>query len=76
MYLKLCPFCGGECYIVFNETVGDYKNPTPFTPICSDCGCDLGGFETRELAIKAWNKRYEPRMPNGAYVPAGNTRLK
>ena len=66
--LKPCPFCGGEANIIKNE------HPRLHRPIknglyhveCCECNVmigydtDYGGqFDTKEEAIKAWNKRTE-----------------
>lgn len=73
-YLKLrnCPFCGGEAIFVSDYKDSGYvqcKKCLACTAIC------VGGQYVSD-AYKLWNKRYEPRSPNGAYVPAGNARLK
>lgn len=48
--LKKCPFCGGEAEIA------GYKI---FWVICKECTAETKGFDTREEAIEAWNRRAE-----------------
>ena len=46
--LKKYPFCGGEAEIA------GYKI---FWAICKECTAETKGFDTREEAIEAWNRR-------------------
>ena len=66
--LERCPFCGGEAKIENNDrtlydrkTLGvvgvEYNNPECFWIKCMDCDAFVGGFETEEEAIAAWNRR-------------------
>jgi Lar family restriction alleviation protein len=55
---KTCPFCGGhdiEVYEHYGKAAGlEYGG---FYPECTKCGCRLNYYETREEALKAWNRR-------------------
>jgi Lar family restriction alleviation protein len=54
--LKACPFCGGEALVI---NVTPY-NGCNYTGVCQnlECGANIGIYsDTREEAIKAWNKR-------------------
>ena len=56
--LKPCPFCGGEAYteghkVELQEGFGFW-----FVSCKNQCGALVGYFPTEEMAIKAWNKRY------------------
>lgn len=72
--LKKCPFCGAYPLMVYQDTIGDYKNPSPYSVVCGNCGAEIGWYETEEEAVKKWNTRYEP--PFNGSVPFGNGRLK
>lgn len=52
--LKLCPFCKGEVWLTYVEYPdGDIW----YNPNCSLCLCGWKeSYETKEEAIKAWNK--------------------
>lgn len=50
--LKKCPFCGGKGKVDLYDTDGDIWEAG-----CDECGCNLGIFNTKEQAVKAWNKR-------------------
>jgi len=51
--LKPCPFCGGEAHL---QPFMGY-----WTVGCTDCfGAVVGKIETKEEAIKEWNKRPSP----------------
>ena len=55
---KTCPFCGGhdsEVYEHYGESAGIQYGG--YYPECTVCGCRLGYYETREEALKAWNRR-------------------
>ena len=55
--LKPCPFCVGEACLQRHEFVG-YTDT--FGVVCLDCCCETRQFfETKEEAIKAWNRRSE-----------------
>lgn len=45
--LKPCPFCGGEA-VIFKYY---------WQVRCEECMAETSIFETREEAIKAWNRR-------------------
>ena len=52
MSLKNCPFCGSKAY------VGIESMATYWSIGCSKCQCDFPRqFESKEKAIKFWNKR-------------------
>ena len=72
--LKKCPFCGAYPSMMYQYTIGDYKNPSPYNVICGNCGAEIAWYETEEEAVEAWNTRYEP--PFNGSVPFGNERLK
>ena len=51
--LRPCPFCGGEAHL---QPFMGY-----WTVGCTDCfGAVVGKIETKEEAIKEWNKRPSP----------------
>jgi Lar family restriction alleviation protein len=53
--LKPCPFCNSEAWLGHIE-FNDYD--TWYNPQCSECGVMWKeNFETKEEAIKVWNKR-------------------
>lgn len=54
---KSCPFCGGEaeCSDSSCTVNGEFK----WTVECLNCGVMTSPFETKEDAIKAWNRRKE-----------------
>lgn len=70
--LKSCPFCGGEEIDCHNYCRGG----DVWFVQCANCYATFPHFDSKEEAIEAWNTRKEPRTPNGAYVPAGNERLR
>ena len=47
--LKPCPFCGGNNLSIDGITV--------YWVECKDCNASIGGHETEEEAIEAWNWR-------------------
>ena len=51
---KHCPFCGSK-HILFREQVGTYE------VYCQDCDANVGIHKTFEEAVKAWNRREEPK---------------
>lgn len=55
--LDTCPFCNEKAclgYIIFED------NDVWYNPQCSECSCGWNqNYETKEEAIKAWNKRNE-----------------
>jgi len=59
--LKPCPFCGSK-----SITVYIYKGSLLplFSAECEECGCLLSGFDTKENAIKAWNRRKQDENTN------------
>jgi len=55
---KTCPFCGSdsiEVYKHYGEGAGIRYGG--YFPECTVCGCRLNYYESREEALKAWNKR-------------------
>lgn len=67
--LKPCPFCGGEAkHFVFCEGVYDetrLKHNVQCLNKKLNCFARVGrdwvlGYSTKEEAIEAWNRRYEP----------------
>ena len=54
--IKLCPFCGAAPEI---------EDDVYFDVACSneDCCIGLNRYETKELAIQAWNTRFPPQGP-------------
>jgi Lar family restriction alleviation protein len=56
---RSCPFCGGhdiEVYEHYGTAVGiDYGG---FFPECTECGCRLSYYHSREAAIDAWDRRF------------------
>ena len=46
--LKPCPFCGGEARVT------GYKS---FWIVCKECLSESTVFDTKNEAIKAWNRR-------------------
>lgn len=73
--LKPCPFCGSEATIKvtpkYTYKIG-CKNVFCFGWVYNNSG----EYVPMEEAIQVWNTRHEPKTPGGAYVPAGNARLK
>ena len=58
--LKRCPFCGAEAEIIggegeFNVRCSNYTDVNG-----NDCALAMGTvfYDTREKAIKAWNRRF------------------
>ena len=64
--LKLCPFCGGEAFLVDD----DEKNYGVFIA-CSKCCSSSGIFKTKDEALIAWNSR-----PIENELEAENARLR
>lgn len=57
--LKPCPFCGGHSYRRVSP-VKTNRGPLSLNYVfCSECGAETRGFQTRDGADKAWNKRGE-----------------
>ena len=59
--LKPCPFCGGKAHI-FENDYGECNFEIYYTIGCKtdDCFLYMGAdnfYDTKELAIEAWNKR-------------------
>ncbi len=52
--LKPCPFCGGE-----SSKIISYKSGRDLCwyIVCSECFVTTDNYETKELAIEAWNMR-------------------
>jgi len=72
-----CPFCGKEatlCAERSRDNNGMYPFGTSYVE-CSDrdCGAQLGGFNSRDDAIGAWNTRPTPQPPpeQAGSVPEG-----
>ena len=53
--LKRCPFCGGEAFFITDDG-GDSGKET-YSVSCSECGCDIGWYDTKKEASAAWNRR-------------------
>ena len=50
--LKPCPFCGGRA--------GQYQDYAGFWHVqCDNCGIGTLKNDTKELAVKSWNRRVE-----------------
>jgi Lar family restriction alleviation protein len=58
-----CPFCGGEAW------VADFGDISPLWLVgCNLCDATMdAGYDTKELAIAAWNRRQ--REPSGCAMP-------
>lgn len=54
--LKRCPFCGGLAYIGTKRDAisGEIDSQHIF---CISCNAQTGDYRTKELSIKAWNRR-------------------
>jgi Lar family restriction alleviation protein len=55
---KTCPFCGSdsvEVYTHYGESAGIQYGG--YYPECTVCGCRLNYYESREEALKSWNRR-------------------
>ena len=55
---KTCPFCGSdsiEVYTHYGESAGIQYGG--YYPECTVCGCRLNYYDSREEALKAWNRR-------------------
>ena len=53
-----CPFCGSdsvEVYTHYGESAGIQYGG--YYPECTVCGCRLNYYDSREEALKAWNRR-------------------
>ena len=71
MGIKPCPFCGGkytvnlsdcsECFLCADEPPCDGCNLKKYLIVCNmdigGCGAASGLYDTKEEAIKAWNRR-------------------
>jgi Lar family restriction alleviation protein len=58
--LKRCPFCGEKALVEnLNDKSQYYHRKLPWRVKCSKCHCALAYqfFETKEHAIKEWNRR-------------------
>jgi Lar family restriction alleviation protein len=62
--LKPCPFCGGKAEIIETDTprtddIGDWKSGSKYYHRAACTNCETSGpyEDSKELAIKAWNKR-------------------
>lgn len=51
--IKECPFCGGEAYVVKDETQQLYK----WRVECSCCFANTDNFFEMKKAVEAWNRR-------------------
>lgn len=71
--LKPCDHCGGK---VILKNYGSKTKPILFIKCQGKCKASVT-FPSKNIEdfIQKWNMRHEPRMPGGAYVPAGNERL-
>lgn len=51
--MENCPFCCGD------PTTDIYLSLDKFTIRCTGCGANVGGHNSVDLAVKAWNERAE-----------------
>lgn len=54
MKLRPCPFCGNPNVVFGYDSAALFEHNYI---CCTNCGASSGNFETKEKAIKAWNKR-------------------
>ena len=52
--LNVCPFCGGNAHLEFDDT---YTKPFGHYVECNKCAATSGSCDSKENAIKTWNKR-------------------
>jgi Lar family restriction alleviation protein len=52
--LNVCPFCGGYAHLEFDDT---YTKPFGHYAECNKCAATSGSCDSKENAIKTWNKR-------------------
>ena len=53
--IKACPFCGGENAMFIRS-----KSGLGMWVLCNNCAAIGPTCQTKEKAIEAWNRRYEP----------------
>lgn len=53
--IKTCPFCGGDAVV-------DGCDATLWIVICTKCKASTGSQETKEEAIKIWNKNVKRHL--------------
>lgn len=54
MKLRPCPFCGNPNVVFGYDSAALFEHNYI---CCTNCGASSGNFETKEKAIKAWNRR-------------------
>lgn len=54
-YLKKCPKCHSEAHILIDWNGKKINNAFQQYASCTECGYRTDSFETRDLAIQAWN---------------------
>lgn len=52
--IKRCPFCDHAGIEIGTIPSGSFPN---YTAWCENCGATIGGCDSKEAAIKAWNER-------------------
>lgn len=57
MELKPCPFCGSEAEMAVEKRTQATRVTTWYRPICPECQCDLGYFDSKDEAVEIWNRR-------------------
>ena len=71
--LELCPFCGGEATIEYQDEFRAYRAH------CTRTGCEYGTpdywFDTEADAITAWNRRSGERIRHETDCPVCNSHL-
>ncbi len=58
--LRGCPFCGGEPY-----TMDGYEWDEGLSIGCHTCWLVMGGFDNKDEAITAWNRRDDDEVDSG-----------
>ena len=59
--IKTCPFCGSEARHYHRPDDTGWQNTDWICCINEDCGCGTCVHESKELAVKAWNRRYKQK---------------
>lgn len=65
--LKPCPFCGSKNIKIYDTpgTLSTFRYAE-----CNVCGCRIGNYPGRELAEKAWNKRFNSKDDDNDWIGA------
>jgi Lar family restriction alleviation protein len=58
--IELCPFCGGECKFLTNNSRDDYY--IYYNIVCVDCCALSDEFKTKAEAIATWNTRISDKV--------------